>query len=304
MKTYRLCVATYKRKTPRCLDILKNDKTAVLYLYVRESEYVNGFYNHLKDNERIKFKLLSSNATDLGLTRQEIVESCVQDGIDYCVMLDDTVANIFDSNDETRTIDDVIMSAIDNAENDPFSNLIVDITLSKKIAIDQNNREVVLNQSFLSKEKYFKVVPWQAHIINVKLMTSSNIRYESTKDGGFEDLLFFGRCVKKGLITVGYDNLSFSAEYGNVLKSGGSHETEFTMTDLQKKYYRCSKICVDKLQLDGLSLETRYRSYVGAVVTNCHWDLDFYREVLVYHRKENSDLIKLGLNSEKIYFKF
>lgn len=292
----RICVPTYKRKKPLCLRLLE-EKDVILHFYVRQDDLESGFYEELQQNPQIVFHALSKDTKDIGDTREQILQSCVDDDIDYCVMLDDSVCvigNIMTDNLVTETIE----SAIKKMWSDDYSDYVADFAFVKFSAIDNDGRVIPLNRSYAT-HKYFTTFPCQCHIIDVKKVHKAGIHYHSLDECGFEDANFLGDLIKAGLVVIGRKNFIFSAAYANKPKTGGNHDNLTSLKDLQDRYDKYNRMTLDYLKLDGTSIESRYRGYVGGVLSLIKWDYDFYREVLVTKRHLNEEVIANHLSTYK-----
>lgn len=293
---FRICVPTYKREKPLCLQLLEKDESIVLHLYVRKAEYESGFYDGIKQ-KRIVFHLISDNTVDIGDTRKQVLESCIEDKVKYCVMLDDSVTDIFIFDEKDRPTS-VINYAIELMKYDELHDYVADFAFAKYGSIDNDGSLVVLDRSFIDEKRYFTTFPCQCHIIDVNKIKAAGITYHAVADCGFEDANFLGDIIKAGLVVIGRKYICFNAAYANKLKTGGTHTVMSTdLKALERKYDKFNKMSLDYLKLDGTSIEKRYRKYVGCNLSLIKWDYDFYREVLVEKREQNKDIIANHLST-------
>ena len=241
---YRVVVMTYKRKQFNALNLLSKDANLELYLAVRKSEYDNGYYDHLKNKHNLKFMLLT-NSTDAGDTRQEILEKCYADNIDYCIQLDDAVNNLYNPKDKTMSITDCILASINELTNNINSNKIIAMAFKE-------------NCKYLSTMHAFAT---QAFMINVKLMMSSKIKFVQTKICGFDDTTFTYEAYANNFYIIYSKNCNRDCRSWKptILKSGGCHiETSSIEQQIIKSNYRM-QLCANYL--------SKYKNYKKIIKT-------------------------------------
>lgn len=295
MSSFRICVPTYKRKYFSCTRLLE-DNDVVLHLYVRKSEYESKMYDTYEFvyGKQIVFHLIRDDVKDIGETRQEILKSCIEDDIDYCVMLDDSVSKIEDMS-SYKSVNEVILDAIRLMKTDKHRDDVADFAFVKYASTD-NNVTVVLDRDYAEGQDYFTTFPCQCHVIDVNKVKDAGICYHQLDECGFEDAAFLGDMIKAGLVVIGRKDYVFVADFANKPKHGGNHVGQ-DVKALQDRYDKYNKLCLDYLKLDGTSIEKRYRSYVGCTLSLIKWDYDFYREVLVEKRDLNAEVIANKLST-------
>lgn len=298
MKAYDdIFVPTYGRKEMNILKLLVDDSVHI-NLCVRSEADDDGFYDELKENSQISIIRLGYGISDVGETRHAILEYCHQNNIEFCPMFDDTVLNILDSNDETSSISKILTSCIELMKNDELSQYVVGYAFPKRYGFYADGRKILMSHD---NKKYFSIFPAQAYIINVKKAYEHNIQYKSFNKFGFEDTNFFVDCLKAGLIYIDRENFLIDATVPNETKVGGTHEKD---ENLERKFDKESLMSMRYIgNMMGISIEKRYRSFAKGLTMHICPKLSFFREVLVYNRKDNSKIIDNSFDIEKCLLK-
>lgn len=287
MRNNQIFVPTYNRKTFLALKLLE-DPTVQLNVCVRPELDDTGFYDELKTIDRVTVIRLPYNLTDLGDTRQAILQYCFDNNIEWCCMFDDGVFE-FKENGTTNTFEQLFNKCINRMKQDKLSEYIIGMNFRKRIAIDNNTGDALICQYPTVEHEYFDTVANQAVIINVFKAFEHNISYKSLKEVGFEDAAFFGDAIKAGLVFANGVNIRYSALIANQKKSGGSHNAS---ESLQLKYYTQSLRCLQYLNMYGVRLENRFREHIGNYLTFVIFSYDYFREVLTEKREQNQKLIE------------
>lgn len=273
-------VPTYKRKTFRILELLK-DKNIRLNLCVRRSEIENNFYEHLYNNPQINFVDLGNNICDIGDTRERIICFCQAHNIKYCIMLDDTVSDIYYKD----------------------SNYITDVSSSAclKMCIEQMKENEEMNVMFaLSTEqrkhhaqdintKYFLHCPAQGFIINTELCKQHNINFHSLKIVGSEDMAFFIDTLKAGLLTCTNRHINMTVETTLKQKSGGTHTDKYSVERKSDIYTSNLRKYVGNMY--GVYFTKRYRHQIESQCCFTAFDYEYFIDVLIKYRDENKQII-------------
>lgn len=292
-----LFVPTYKRKEPLILQMLDIDSKLVINLCVRHEELESGFYDHLKDNNRIELIDLGTGLKNLGDTRERIINYCKENRYDYCCMFDDCIFNVHER-DSSKSIVDTLQNCIVRMASANYAEYIVGFSFVKLRYLDTKTGELKLKRNHnLKDEQYFVSYPGQAVILNVNLLSKHNINYHSLDEVGFEDAALFGDTIKAGLVWLGDIHVGIDGAVPNVPKPGGSHHDNF---DVEKKYDKHNKMTYDYLNMMGVHISKQYRDYADSFISFLVWDFDYFRDVLVTHRKDNKKIIESHFSLENI----
>lgn len=285
----QIFIPTYNRKTFLALKLLK-DPTVELTLCVRPELDDEGFYDHLKSVDRVRILRLPYGLTELGESRQAILDYCNRRGIKWCFMADDGTTKIQDITKPNQSFEELFNSCVDRMENDKLSEHIIGMNFRKRKAIDCNTleEEDVSHKYPAQEHDYFDTVANQVFLINAEKAQQHGIRYKSLKEVGFEDAAFFGDAVKNGLVFCNGKNIRYDCLIANQKKKGGSHSAT---ESLQKKYHDQSLRCMNYLNMYGTRLENRYRNFAQDYLTFIIFNYDYFREVLTEMREQNQQLI-------------
>jgi hypothetical protein len=282
MSDWKLFIPTYNRTQLNCLKLLERDSEIELNLCVREEQLADGFYDFLKGAERVNLISLGTGIRDLGETRQRILTHCKENDIDFCVMLDDGLDNIYCKSCEKLSPSDCISAAVEQMKNDK---------MSKYCAIYQFHRPERKYSNVDASSRYFVGMPLQALIINVKIAKDYDLNYYPICEAGFEDEAFFIDAVKKGLITCSNSEINVSGALPNVPKVGGSHGTSDTKM-LVERYDRYNTLFLKHIgPTYGVYITKCMRHSIGAQVSYCLFDYAYFKKVLVDDRDENQEII-------------
>lgn len=287
---WRLIVPTYMRKFPLILSMLERDESLEIYFAVRSELYDDGFYKDLEAIDRVHIIPIGYGLTELGETREAIMNYCRDNNIEYCCMFDDGITNLVNIVDSSFTISEVIEHCINQIERDEMKDLIVGFSMHKRYGLRNDGSIVdVPDSSAKDSERYFVAFPTQAVILNMKVVNNYDLHYKSLKEVGFEDGAFFADAIKAGLVYAGDKVIKIDGIIPNMQKPGGSHSAT---DNLELKYDIQNQRCLDYTgRMLGASLEKRYRSYANGLLSLIIWNLDYYREVLCYNREANKVII-------------
>lgn len=294
MSNWKLCVPTYNRKEPKILDMAKKDPQLEVNLFVRQEAIDDGFYDHLKDIKNVIIRSLGYGVTCIGDTRQRIIEWCIQNDVKYCAMFDDGICNFVD---ERIVLDDVSISktfeeTVALMEYDPLIDRMVGFGFIKRLSYYANGTIAIYDDSHLVENDYFMFAPFQTAIWNVELIKKHNLRFHTIQEVGFEDCAFFADCLKSGLVFGSRSWLKVDGVVPNETKAGGNH----TLTEnIEHKYDAQVKTCMKYIgNMYGVYIDKRYRSYAHGLLGFIVFDLNYFREVLVYKPEQNRSLIEGG----------
>lgn len=275
-KSYAVCIPTYKRMFPASLRLAQQSNVDIHY-FVRQSDFDNGFYNHFYDiSEKIHLHPITG-VHELGETRQSILDYCIDNDIDYCIMLDDGVYKFGKSN---KSMNKFIKRIIDKFE-DSYGATVAGSFVKRGYTLPNGERGKIKRKIDCD---YFGNIPTQAIILNVKRCQQHELSYKSIDEVGFEDCAFFIDAIKKGCFIVSDNSWTFEAIVPNAKKNGGSHE--FT-TNLEEKYDIQMKRCKEYIgDMYGVQVQKRYRKYADSMLTMIEVDCDYFREVLTNSKNE------------------
>ena len=285
----RLCIPTYNRKSPKCLEMLKLDKELELDLFVRQELIDNGFYDDLAKIERIHIHSLGTNVTCIGDTRERIFNWCRQHHIKFCAMFDDGICNLIDTHFETASISNILNYCCDIMSTSKFADKYAGFCYIKRIAYYADGHVAIYDDSKIAEEDYFLFAPFQSCLWNVDVITNYDLHMHTLEEVGFEDCAFFADCLKKGLVFGSRKNIKVDGIVPNETKSGGNH----TLTEnIEKKYDAQVAKCMKYIgNMYGVYIEKRYRSYAKGLLGFITFDLDYFREVICNKPLENKQII-------------
>lgn len=212
MKTI-FAIPTYRRKFPKCLELLKQFPDCRMTLFVRKEEFSSGFYNHLLSENQIDFVQLS-DCHDIGDTRQKIIEYCFENDFDYCLMSDDSVSNF---------------SNISHSKFS-FSKMMLDII--NEITSDKNSKYIVSNRLGLRKnlKKSYNNAIAKCFLLDIKKLKQKNLNFVIAKECGHEDFVFAYECHIHGLMSI-HSQIYVAKSRGSlptVGEEGGTHSSTIT----------------------------------------------------------------------------
>ena len=277
MRDWKVYVPTYGRKTLPILEMLDDDKYLTMSLCVREE--CKDDYQEIVEayRDRVRILNLGSGIKDLGETRKRIL-SIAEEECDYCVMLDDSLTEIYD-----------YLHVLDISVNIERAIGLMKVTNAFCYTFfREGNRFLGVSPT----DKYFVGFPLQAFIINTKMAKEHNVNFETMEKCGLEDIAFFADAVKEGLIFVSDQDIRIRGKLPNTLVKGGSHAEHFSKEDFERKRDEGHKKLMEYIgPMYGIMLTKKYRPSLDQVLTYCRIDCEYFRDVLVYHRKENQKII-------------
>lgn len=276
-------VPTYKRKQPAILSMLDKDKNIRINLCVRAEDYNSGFYSHLANLDRVHVIPIGEYLTDIGVTRQAILNYCVEHNIEYCVMFDDGITNV--KNLEcSASISECIRYGITRLKTDKLSKYAFMYTFYR-----EGMRYVGVHKD----DKYFVGLSQQAYIIDVEKCVKYDLAFKSLKICGIEDIAFLLDGIKQGLITLGDTDTVIEGKMPNEPSVGGNHKS-LSSKDLASRYdIQHSQLEKYVGPIYGMSLEKKYRKSLNEVVTYAILNYTYFRDVLVFNRDLNQEIIAL-----------
>lgn len=277
----KICVPTYNRKNPKILKMLEKDKNLVLSFCVRGELLDSGFYDDFKNNPQIELLNLGYGLTNLGHTRQRIMQYCKDKKIKYVTMLDDTLDDIYDIIDMGKPISQILDEVIDRLENDPLKDLCV------MYQFHRPERKRCISDK--EHKKYFVCCPVQAFTINVDKAFEYGLTFKSYDEAGSEDEAFFVDTLKKGLITCSNTNVNISGDIAAVRKEGGTHESDDILENIAD--YRETKLAQYAGEMYGVYYTKRYRTNIGCLFSMATFDYDYFYDVLISRREQNKKII-------------
>lgn len=286
MQKQHIYIPTYKRKKPRCLELLDKDSNIVVDLCVRHEELENGFYDHLKSIDRLNLIDIGSNVIDLGDTRQRILDYCRSINERYCVMFDDTVSNVY-SLKTNEVISVCLWHCIDQMIENQQLNIMFALSTEQRKHHAQN-----------IDTKYFLHCPAQAFIIDTYLAHKYDIKFKPLSICGIEDMAFFIDTLKAGLLTCTNRIINVIVETTLKKKDGGTHTDELSVEDKCDRYCQGLRNYVGNMY--GVYFTKRYRHQIKDNVCFAAFDYEYFIDCLIKYRDENQDLIKSGFKIKEI----
>lgn len=269
-------IPTYKRKMFKALLLLK-DKNIRLNLCVRHSEIENNFYSNFNDIERITLIDLGDNISDIGDTRERIINYCQEKNIQYCIMLDDTVSDIYHLS-KNLSISECLQLCISQMKENQELNILFALSTEQR----KHHAQDITT-------KYFLHCPAQGFIIDTQLCKKYNINFKSLKISGSEDMAFFIDTIKNGLLTCTNYLVNMTVETTLKQKSGGTHTDKYSVE-------RKSDIYTNNLRkyagnMYGVYFTKRYRHQIESQCCFTAFDYEYLIDVLITYRNENQQII-------------
>ena len=269
-------IPTYNRKELKCLSLLK-DTNVRLNLCVRHSAIESNFYDFCK-HQNVRLVDIGK-PRDIGCTRRNILDYCFVHHIKYCIMLDDTVSNIY-STENSMSISECLNNIIHYMSTNDYADL------SAIFALSTENRK---HHAFIDNG-YFYHCPVQGFVINVPLVYKHHITFKSLRECGSEDMAFFIDTIKAGLITCTNTKINMSVDTPMKKKQGGTHNNNALsvekrndiMTTQLRKYIG---------NMYGVYFTKRYRHQIEDDVCFTAFDYDYFIDVLIKYRNENKNII-------------
>lgn len=280
-------VPTYKRQQPRALELAAKDNNVAVCFCVRHEELEKGYYNipaFQKDN--IKLIDLGSNVIDLGDTRQRILDYCRSHNEQYCIMLDDTVSDIYDLY-STQSISECLTRCIDQMKENTKLNVMFALSTEqrKHHAQDINS-------------KYFLHCPAQGFIIDVNLAHKHNITFKPLSICGIEDMAFFIDTIKAGLLTCTNRQINMIVETTLKQKKGGTHTDSYSVEDKCDIYN--TGLAKYAGEMYGVYFTKRYRHQIESQCCFAAFDYEYLQDVLIKYRDENKQIIDSQFQVRKL----
>lgn len=271
-------IPTYKRQQPKALSLLK-DNNVKLCFCVRHEELITGFYDLPQfKNSNIELIDIGSNIIDIGDTRQRILNCCRLRNEKYCVMLDDTVSDIYNL-DRNKSISECLSDCIKQMKENQELNVMFALSTEQRKHHAQD-----------ISAKYFLHCPCQGFIIDVELAKKHNITFKSQEICGSEDMAFFIDTIKEGLLTCTNKEYNMIVETTLKKKDGGTHVDVLTVEDKADMY--ATKLQKYVGDMYGVYFTKRYRHQIESQCCFAAFDYDYFNDVLVKYRHENEEIIK------------
>lgn len=272
MTMWKLCVPTLGRKNPLILKMLDKDPSLEIDFFVRGEDYESGFYDELKQKDRVHVHSLGYGLHELGTTRKRILNWCEANEVDFCCMFDDGIYNVEDTIWHT-SISRTLTLACTKMINDQKWNKVIGFSFVKRYALQTSGEEKFVNVHS-KNDWYFVNFPCQACIIDVQMAKRNKVSYKSLDDVGFEDAAFFIDSIKKGLIWIGRKNICIDGVVPNASKSGGSHSSS---ESIEQKYDLQTSKCMNYIgDFPGVRIEKRWHNYMNANVAFIIYDLEYF----------------------------
>lgn len=291
MRKWCLCVPTHGRKLPKILKMLDRDPDLEINFFVRTELAREGFYDELLDySDRVHVHTIGYDFTELGLTRQYIMDWCLENDIKFCCMFDDGMTNV-ESTIPGLTISAIFSNICYIMEHDRYSDKVIGFSLYKHFGEYADGRIIECKYPAMQEHNYFLTFPAQAVILNVQMAAKHKIKYKSLNEVGFEDCAFFADAVKAGLIYCSRKGYTVDGVVPNERKPGGSHTVAYN--SIEDKYDIQNARCMNYIgNMMGCHIEKRYRSFAKGLMSYLIFNTDFYREVLCDNPEANQQIIQ------------
>lgn len=208
-----ICIPTYKRENPAILSLIRYTPNLDFYLCVRTSEYLSGYYDKPQFKlDNLKFMLLDEPQC-IGETREQIMQRAIQDGYEYCLMIDDTQFGLHDTTNRITTLKTILSNCLKRFATDKYKDKAFAFIFSRK--------------SFLNGPKkcktYFLSQLCQTYILNLDICKEYDLHFKPMNVVGVEDLMFYYEAACKGLIALSDTRFIRIGLMPSVKKEGGCH---------------------------------------------------------------------------------
>lgn len=270
---YNVYVPTYNRSTLQVFQML-SDPNVMITLCVRHEEA-----SIRRSSDRINILDLGEDIHDIGETRKRILQYSIDQGDEYCIMIDDQISDLY--------------YLTDKHDYDHISK-----AFSKAIEMFDHNKILIYGfwrqgSQFIGVDDldvYFKGIPMQAVIIDNIVAKRHGIMYESMDVCGLEDMAFLIDGIRQGLVSVGGET-DVIGKIPNKIIAGGNHT--MTVKEYEKRRDEdCEKLLKYSKLRYGICLEKKYRHSIGMSLAYVRLDFDYFRTVLVNERSNNLQTIK------------
>lgn len=227
-----ICIPTYKRKWLSILSLIRQYKNLTFTLFVRRSEFNNGYYNEAQFKlQNIKFALLD-NVNCIGETREAILQYCINNNYEYCLMIDDTQYGLHDTTNRIKGFDTILSNCIERFETDKYKDKAFAFVFSRKAF-----------STALNKQKtYFISQLCQTYILNCKICKEYDLHFKRMQDVGIEDLDFYIEACDKGLIALSDTRFIRIGEHPSIKREGGCHHNMEGSTERDTQTIRADKL--------------------------------------------------------------
>lgn len=223
----KIMCPTYKRKSPRILELMKKFPNDDIYFCVRKEEFEKGFYDEWKTNEHCKFILLEG-CSNIGNTRKKILEYCFEHNEKYITMLDDNVFDVICEGE--NSLNQIFEKVIDDERSDPYFDRVAAIRIPKKKA--RINKSGTKNYS-ASVNLIF--------ILDIEKIKLAGINFEDSLNCGHEDFVFAYELHMNGLCSVNSKIAKVRSRscLPHLVTSGGTHENQTTNDAIKMMNDKC-----------------------------------------------------------------
>ena len=262
----------------KILDLLKNDKLLKINLCVKSELDDNKIFDNLKNNSQINIIRLGYNLKTLGEMKQNIINYCNKNNYEFCPLFNDNIISLYSYDNEKIKCSELIKNSINLIKNDELNKYIAGFTF-----INQNKEKTI--KSYL----YLSILPKGAYILNIKNIIKNNISFKSSNIYGFEEMNFFIDCLKNGLIFIDRVNYNFKDIY-NIKETNKILKLTTTQTILSLNYIS---------NIFGITVGYKYSKRLNEQHMYITPDLNYFRDVLVYNREKNKNIILNNFNIMK-----
>lgn len=237
-----ICIPTYKRKWPTILSLIRANQDLTFNMFVRKDDYDIGYYNEPQ------FKLSNlnfipiDNVECIGTTREAILQYSIQQGYDYCFMIDDTQYGLHDTTNRISKFSTILNACLKRFETDSCKDRAVAFNFSRKAFSTSANKQ----------KTYFISQLCQTYILNCKICKNYNLHFKKMNDVGIEDLCFYIEAADKELIVLSDTRFIRIGECSSKKREGGCHYNMEGKTERETQNIRAYKLAnyVDKYVVD------------------------------------------------------
>ena len=284
-------IPTYKRQDVLAMNLAK-DTNVHLNFCIRHDD-IERFDGLLKTKYVSFLKQgnvhvvdIGKDVIDLGDTRQRILDYCRNHNEQYCIMLDDTVSDIYNL-DRNKSISECLIECVEQMKENQELNVMFALSTEQRKHHAQN-----------IDSKYFLHCPAQGFIIDTFLAHKHNITFKPLSICGIEDMSFFIDTIKEGLLTCTNRQINMIVETTLKPKAGGTHVDSYSVEDKSDIY--STGLAKYAGEMYGVYFTKRYRHQIGSQCCFAAFDYDYLQDVLIKYRDENKQIIDSKFQIRKL----
>ena len=209
----KICIPTYKREHPAILSLIRYTPNLDFYFCVRRSEYEAGYYSKPQfDLPNLHFMLLDEPQC-IGETREQILQKTIDEGYDYCFMIDDTQFGLHDTSNRMNNLKTILSNCVKRFKTDEYKDKAFAFIFSRKSFTNTPDK----------CKTYFLSQLCQVYILNCKVCKEYDLHFKPMNVVGVEDLTFYYEAAAKGLIALSDTRFLRIGLMPSVKKTGGCH---------------------------------------------------------------------------------